>query len=264
MGIYLGDKEVTMVYLGDLPISTGIVLNPSEGSILYLDATNVNSYPGSGNIWYDLSGFGNHATLYGAISESFQSPGYFEFSGSADSYGEVLQSATLNLFASQIDFTMIVISQYDGPSIGDYRVGLIAKDSATSNPGFALGVGYADAIPDPNFPKPAGIFYESYFNSGSLLRSSQEDFGTDFVVTTVKRDASISDNIIMYINKGQGPNIVDTDLYNNTNNLIIGKWGIDENYFEGKLTLVALYHRALTKTEIDNIVDYYDTILPIL
>ena len=35
----------------------------TEGLVLYLDAANYRSYPGSGTDWIDLSGYGNHATL---------------------------------------------------------------------------------------------------------------------------------------------------------------------------------------------------------
>lgn len=46
----------------------GVAYNPSivtSGLVLYLDAGNVKSYPGSGNTWTDLSGRGNHHTLGG-------------------------------------------------------------------------------------------------------------------------------------------------------------------------------------------------------
>lgn len=38
----------------------------TSGMVLMLDASNKKSYPGSGDIWYDLSGFDNHASLNGA------------------------------------------------------------------------------------------------------------------------------------------------------------------------------------------------------
>jgi hypothetical protein len=44
-----------------------ISYNPSivtNGLVLCLDAANTKSYPGSGTIWSDLSGFGNNGTLY--------------------------------------------------------------------------------------------------------------------------------------------------------------------------------------------------------
>jgi len=35
----------------------------TNGLVLYLDAANIKSYPGSGTVWNDLSGNGNHGTL---------------------------------------------------------------------------------------------------------------------------------------------------------------------------------------------------------
>ena len=47
----------------------GIVTN---GLLLYLDAGNLDSYPGTGTTWYDLSGTGNNATVESSVS--FNSP----------------------------------------------------------------------------------------------------------------------------------------------------------------------------------------------
>lgn len=38
--------------------------------VLMLDASSKKSYPGSGQVWYDLSGYNNHAALEGAIFSS--------------------------------------------------------------------------------------------------------------------------------------------------------------------------------------------------
>lgn len=45
-----------------------------NGLLLYLDAANKRSYPGSGSTWYDLSGHNKHATL-------FNSPTFFNSYG---------------------------------------------------------------------------------------------------------------------------------------------------------------------------------------
>jgi len=42
----------------------------TDGLVLCLDAANPRSYPGSGTSWYDLSGNGNHVTLYNSVSYS--------------------------------------------------------------------------------------------------------------------------------------------------------------------------------------------------
>lgn len=49
---------------------------PIDGLTLLLDSTNLKSYPGSGNTWYDISGKGNHGTL-----TNFTGPGAGTTSG---------------------------------------------------------------------------------------------------------------------------------------------------------------------------------------
>jgi len=51
----------------------------TDGLVLALDAANHKSYPGSGTTWYDLSGYGNHATLKNA--SQFNPIGYFQYGG---------------------------------------------------------------------------------------------------------------------------------------------------------------------------------------
>ncbi len=57
----------------------------TNGLILYLDAANRKSYPGSGPIWYDLSSNGNHGFIMpGDLAPAFVSSGaqsHFSFSG---------------------------------------------------------------------------------------------------------------------------------------------------------------------------------------
>ena len=40
----------------------------TDGLVLALDAANIKSYPGSGTVWSDLSGFGNDFTIYNGAS----------------------------------------------------------------------------------------------------------------------------------------------------------------------------------------------------
>lgn len=42
----------------------------TTGLVLHLDAAKVDSYPKSGTTWFDLSGNGNHVTLYNGVSFS--------------------------------------------------------------------------------------------------------------------------------------------------------------------------------------------------
>ena len=54
----------------------------TDGLVLSLDAADINSYPGSGTTWYDLSGNGNNATLQNGASYT---NGTFYFDSTDDS-----------------------------------------------------------------------------------------------------------------------------------------------------------------------------------
>lgn len=63
----------------------GINYNPNivrEGLVLYYDAANTKSYPGSGTTWYDLSGRGHNATL---VNNTSLSGSVMSFDGVDDS-----------------------------------------------------------------------------------------------------------------------------------------------------------------------------------
>jgi hypothetical protein len=57
----------------------------TSGLVLYLDAANSKSYPGSGTSWLDLSGTGNHGTLTNGPTFSSNNNGSIVFDGTNDS-----------------------------------------------------------------------------------------------------------------------------------------------------------------------------------
>jgi hypothetical protein len=65
----------------------GIAYNTSlitNGLIMYVDAANPRSYPGTGNTWYDLSGNNNHMTLVNGVTYSTASGGVLQTDGTND------------------------------------------------------------------------------------------------------------------------------------------------------------------------------------
>ena len=58
----------------------------TDGLTLQLDASNVTSYPGSGNTWYDLVSPQQNITLINSPTYTSSSPSYFSFNGS-NQYG---------------------------------------------------------------------------------------------------------------------------------------------------------------------------------
>lgn len=56
----------------------------NDGLVLHLDAANEQSYPGSGTVWFDLSGNGNDGVLINSPSFVNNNLGYFFFDGVND------------------------------------------------------------------------------------------------------------------------------------------------------------------------------------
>lgn len=69
----------------------------TDGLVLYLDAANSKSYPGSGTVWYDLSGYGNNTSI---ITGIYNSNGYFESSGEAPSTLSFFTSNSASLYST--------------------------------------------------------------------------------------------------------------------------------------------------------------------
>jgi hypothetical protein len=75
----------------------------TENLVLYLDAGNPDSYPGSGTTWYDLSAQSNNCNLVNSPIFSSNNGGYLTFNG-LDEYGEINNSADFD-FGTE-DFTV--------------------------------------------------------------------------------------------------------------------------------------------------------------
>lgn len=83
-----------------------------DGLVLYLDAANVKSYPGTGTTWNDLSGNGNNGTLVNGPTFNTGNGGSLVFDGSDDF---IQTSASIGASITG-DFTFNVWAIRDGDS----------------------------------------------------------------------------------------------------------------------------------------------------
>ena len=110
---------------------TDIVTN---GLVLFLDANNTNSYPGSGTSWYDLSGNGNTGTLTNGPTFNSANGGSIVFDGS-DDYVNISNTSILNNSSQTINIWFLYTS------IPGNGVSVIGKhDSAGSFNGYNMGL----------------------------------------------------------------------------------------------------------------------------
>lgn len=107
----------------------------TDGLVLYLDAANPDSYPGSGTSWFDISGNGNHFTLYNGVSFSGSEKGVLVFDGVND-YASSNNTINLN------QFSQIMIEVYCKTNSSPSASALVFESSANWNT-VTGGLGFA-------------------------------------------------------------------------------------------------------------------------
>jgi hypothetical protein len=191
-----------------------------DGLVLALDAADKNSYPGSGTTWYDLSGKGNHATLYNGPTFSTSNIGCFTFDGSND-YADV----SLNLRTS--NNTMMIIGRYvtlTGRMLGGISNNYLCGTWNTYTNQF-YGEGWISGpygYQDTNWH----IYHGSTNNGGSGTPN-----GTQFY--------NNGTGLVTGGSGGYGPN-----------GIRIGSDGQYNEYANCQVAYVAAYNRCLTRGEI--------------
>jgi len=191
-----------------------------DGLVLALDAADKNSYPGSGTTWYDLSGNGNHATLYNGPTFSTSNIGCFTFDKSND-YADV----SLNLRTS--NNTMMIIGRYvtlTGRMLGGISNNYLCGTWNTYTNQF-FGEGWISGpygYQDTNWH----IYHGSTNNGGSGTPN-----GTQFY--------NNGTGLVTGGSGGYGPN-----------GIRIGSDGVYNEYANCQVAYVAAYNRCLTREEI--------------
>jgi len=87
---------------------------------LYLDAGNPLSYPGTGTVWYDLSGNGNNVTMEEEGNITWDNSGYFTLT----SNGYFKNSSTTNLPTGGSPYTLSVWVQFGSSWGGQGMIGI--------------------------------------------------------------------------------------------------------------------------------------------
>ena len=193
----------------------------NSGLVFYLDAANSASYPGSGTVWYDLSGRGNHATLgNGATWVNTGNRSYMSFDGIDDFLSFTYDNS---LFTNE------------GTIIGWLQV------SFPNNFGF-FDIGTVDNY----YPFQDGRIYLGPFTTNRAFDGEVNAFDkaqNHMVAVSIKPGVN---NYKLY------QNAVVTHSKTNVNSFTVSnvKGFSLQNKFKGKLFHVLLYNRSLTEAEI--------------
>lgn len=217
----------------------------TRGLVLYLDAADLNSYPGSGTTWYDLSTGANDGTLTNGPTFSSNNDGVIVFDGTDDYVNTGLPANTT--FTSSSDFTI------------DCWFNMIGQGSDTV--GTLIG-GF-------NFQGYGLYWYESITNTLHVvaqMRTATEVLSLDYdpISTNTWYHAtqvysSSSNTHILYLNGSsvRSGNAA-SDAYNTNLNGYFITIGSDdeaggtraESFLDGKISNVKIYNRALSADEV--------------
>lgn len=220
----------------------GIVYNTSivrNGLVLHLDAANTKSYPGSGSTWSDLSGNGNHGTLINGPTYSSADNGSFSFDGTND-YVNIGD----NKFKYQDNFSIEAIAKF--PTL-------------PNNPGFQCGARHPiiynhDYGYNLLIISTGKVRWQIYNTSSEAknIDSINSVTGPNFFhAVGIKSGTTIA----LYLNGVlQGTNtLTSNEVHYRDFPFVIGGYatcGSDKFYATGNISLVKVYNRVLSASEI--------------
>jgi hypothetical protein len=212
----------------------GISGGPSiidDGLVIILDANDKNSYPGTGNIWYDLSGNDNHATLFN--SPLWNSSGYFTLDGINEYASITFQSSSMSSWANEQTIIFWTYHTFTTSRRNIWNQSYGGYGTWTHENGDSINGYYGDAGLD-NQPYTA-------LNSGTTTR------GVWNMLTMTRNTTNAywyqNGTLISSMSHAYGT------LTTTTNNITIGI-GYTGIYWQGDIGLVQCYNRKLTDSEI--------------
>jgi hypothetical protein len=213
----------------------------NDGLVLHLDAANARSYPGSGTVWTDLSGLGNHGTLVNGPTYSSLNKGNLVFDG-VDDYILVTNPATLKTQ----DFS---VSTWINPGVQTSAVITIVDFDHGISQGWVLQS--EDASTNRNF-------YLAWHDGTRYQPVNEFGVGKGIQITTSSwQNITYSKNgtilrsylngVELYHSTASNSNV----RYVDNRNLMVGRFvNASNRYFKSGISNVQIYNRALTALEI--------------
>lgn len=207
------------------------ILVPTNGLTLYVDAGINLSYSGSGNQWYDLSGNNNTGTLQNSPTYSSSDGGVLTFNGS-------------NQYISFSSPTNIPIGN------SNYTISVWFNTNTLAGNGF-VGWGNWGSGNQVNAFRLGGSNILNYWWGNDLAAAASISINTWYNAVArfdgTNRQIWVN-NVMIGQDTPSGHNVP------NANNLRIGSTNNGE-YFNGKISNVEIYDRALSDSEITAIYD---------
>jgi hypothetical protein len=237
--------------MGIYKVSQPMVTN---GLVVHLDATNPKSYPGSGNSWFDLSGFNNNGTLSGTTYNTTKL--CLSFSTANSSGCIITNSDSINFNSGTGSFTFDFVVTLTAPITGSSSCFFMKRSSL---PGLGGSKGYQWRLLANNATTASSIISVDNGNGAAdttyTTHSSTLPTYNTLINYTLTFD-STSKRLGLYTNGVS--NIVTLDgvmtgspSYSNSLNLIMGRNATyGSNAIDGDYYIFKAYNRVLTPLEV--------------
>jgi hypothetical protein len=210
--------------------STSIV---TAGLVLSLDAGNPSSYPGSGATWTDTIQ-SKAFTLFNTPTYSPNNGGYLSFAPGSSQYA----SSATSLTSSLTNFTMEAWHYYDGTnSAGLPSIITETYPGSTSQINFSLGSNTTTGL------------QSGFFDGGWRTTNSTTLTANNWYQVVGTYDGTINR---LYVNNSliQSSSYTGTPATSQGGIRLMRRWD-NADYWGGRLSIVRIYNKALTATEID-------------
>ena len=239
-----------MIIGSGVTIGSGITINGevsnsiiTDSLFLHLDASNSESYPGSGTTWYDLTANNNDATINGATYSSTDG-GIFELDGSNDNIS-IPHVSSLSLSTSA-QRTIQVWVKIDALPALNTQIPVFGKLSSSF--GFD---GYWSGL----FSNGGVVRCVTNGTAVQRVSNSTSTVSIDnwYLFTFISQITSTSNTTKVYINETEYiTNAHGSDSYNETNPLYLGYIGagVSSNYLNGKIGACYFYTKGLTASDV--------------
>jgi hypothetical protein len=210
----------------------------TDGLVLYLDAANTRSYPGSGTTWSDLSRSGNNGTLVNGPTFNGANGGSIVFDGTNDYVATNLGTlrsltgtrSTLNIWFRTVNSSTRQVLLADWNSAGALETARLEIS------GFNIS------------PNKVGGTINGISNSTPVQSTTSIQNNTWYWVTILYNGT----NTQLYLNGQLEQSLATTERgSDSTGHVAIGRAG-DFNglYWNGNIANIQIYNRALSATEI--------------
>lgn len=198
--------------------------------VLYLDAGNINSYPGSGTTWTDLSGNGNNGTLVNGAYFSTDFGGVMNFDGVND----YIDISSPNMTST--NYTVFGAARYTTIDAPIYPTGYEAgRIISAKNNNWLLG--------------HWGGYTGNYYAEGWVSGVAQGTSDTNWKLLAGTGNIS-SDAYEIYVNGSSTNGSTNSNGSQGPNGFRLGSYVGGSEFANGQIGILLVYNRVLSQSEI--------------